>query len=40
VTVDAELLHSRTQPSSFGEDVDGELYLCDHNGTVYRITAP
>ena len=39
VTGDAELLHSRTQPSSFGEDASGEMYLCDHNGTVYRITA-
>jgi len=23
--------------SSFGEDADGELYLADHSGTVYRI---
>ncbi len=26
-------------PSSFGEDADGELYLVDHGGTVYRIEA-
>lgn len=26
-----------TQPSSFGEDADGELYLCDINGWVYRL---
>jgi glucose/arabinose dehydrogenase len=37
VTGDELLLHSRAQPVSFGEDVAGELYLCDHNGTVYRI---
>ena len=40
VTGDVELLRSRTQPASFGEDVTGEVYLCDHNGTVYRIAAP
>ena len=28
-----------TQPSSFGEDADGELFLCDANGPVYRIVA-
>ncbi len=28
---------NRVQPSSFGEDAAGELYVCDHNGTVYRI---
>jgi len=26
-----------TQPSSFGEDADGEMFLCDVNGPVYRI---
>lgn len=25
------------QPSSFGEDLAGELYICDLNGTVYKI---
>jgi hypothetical protein len=25
--------------SSFGEDADGELYLTDHSGAVYRIVA-
>jgi glucose/arabinose dehydrogenase len=24
-------------PSSFGEDVNGELYVADHGGTIYRI---
>jgi len=28
-----------TQPSSFGEDIDGELYMMDNNGPVYRIVA-
>jgi glucose/arabinose dehydrogenase len=38
VTEDAELLRMRGQPSSFGEDIDGELYVCDHGrGTVLRI---
>jgi glucose/arabinose dehydrogenase len=27
-----------TQASSFGLDADGEMYLCDTNGPVYRIT--
>ena len=26
-----------TQASSFGEDADGEMFLCDVNGPVYRI---
>ena len=26
-----------TQPSSFGEDVNGELYMIDNNGPVYRV---
>src|SRR5687768_6855675 len=37
LTGDAQLLHSRTQPASFGEDVNGEIYLCDHNGVVFRV---
>jgi glucose/arabinose dehydrogenase len=28
-----------TQPSAFGEDADGEMFLCDVNGPVYRIVA-
>ena len=28
-----------TQASSFGLDADGEMYLCDANGPVYRIVA-
>ena len=26
-----------TQPSAFGEDAEGNLYMCDVNGRVYRI---
>lgn len=37
VTVDELLLHSRTQPASFGEDLAGEMYLVDYGGTVYRV---
>jgi glucose/arabinose dehydrogenase len=32
-------LRNPSQPSSFGEDVDGELYMIDNNGPVYRIVA-
>lgn len=28
---------NRVQTSSFGEDFDGEHYVCDHNGAVYRV---
>lgn len=28
-----------TQPSAFGSDKDGEMFLCDVNGLVYRIVA-
>ena len=28
-----------TQAASFGVDADGEMYLCDANGPVYRIVA-
>ena len=28
---------NRVQASSFGEDADGELYVCDYNGAIYRI---
>lgn len=37
VTRDGKPILNRVQPSSFGEDAAGELYVCDHNGTVYRI---
>jgi glucose/arabinose dehydrogenase len=30
-------LRNPSQPSSFGEDIDGELYMIDNNGPVYRI---
>jgi glucose/arabinose dehydrogenase len=40
VTGDEQLLQMRGQPSSFGEDKDGELYICDHGiGTVSKIVA-
>jgi hypothetical protein len=29
----------RLMISSFGQDQAGELYLCDFNGSIYRITA-
>jgi hypothetical protein len=28
-----------TQPSGFGEDANGELFMCDANGPVYRVMA-
>ena len=28
----------RVQTASFGEDLAGEHYVCDHNGVVYRVT--
>ena len=28
-----------TQPCAFGADRDGEMFLCDVNGPVYRIVA-
>ncbi len=37
ITFDAELLHERIQPASFGEDQDGELYVCDYGGSIFRI---
>ena len=33
------LLSTGRMISGFGEDNAGELYLCDLNGTVYRIAA-
>lgn len=32
-----ELLESDINISSFGEDRDGELYVVDHGGRIYRI---
>ena len=38
ITLDAELLHAPFNISSFGEDHDGELYICDHNnGRIFRV---
>jgi len=33
------LLESGLRVSSFGEDQDGELYVVDHGGAIYRIVA-
>ena len=33
------LAQTRTQPSSFGVDEAGELYLVDYNGVVWSVTA-
>lgn len=31
---------NRVQPSGFGEDAEGEMYVCDHGrGNVYRVVA-
>ena len=35
-----ELLATGLAISSFGEDEDGEVYVVDYGGTVYRITVP
>ncbi len=32
------LFESGLNPSSFGQDMDGELYLIDYNGEIYAIT--
>jgi glucose/arabinose dehydrogenase len=40
ITVNGQPTLNRVQPSSFGEDLDGELYVCDHShGIVYQIIA-
>jgi glucose/arabinose dehydrogenase len=37
-TVEGKSTVNRVQPSSFGEDAKGEVYVCDHNrGTIYRV---
>jgi hypothetical protein len=33
-------LRRPSQPAAFGEDADGEQYMLDANGPVYRIVAP
>ena len=37
VTRNGKPILNRLQPAGFGEDVNGELFVCDHNGVVYRI---
>jgi glucose/arabinose dehydrogenase len=40
LTWDGKPTRNRVQPSSFGEDASGELYVCDHSrGNVYLMTA-
>ncbi len=40
VTVDGKPTLNRVQPSAFGEDVEGEVYVCDHShGNVYQVVA-
>jgi len=34
-----ELLKTELRISSFAEDAEGELYVLDHNGAIYKITA-
>ncbi len=35
-----QLLKTSLNISSFGEDATGELYVLDHNGGIYRLSAP
>jgi uncharacterized repeat protein (TIGR03806 family) len=39
VISNTEIAHV-TNPASFGEDEDGELYVCSFDGTVYALRAP
>ena len=32
------LLEEKIHPSSFGEDADGEMYVCDHGGTILKVS--
>jgi len=32
------VLDTVTNPTSFGEDYDGELYICSYDGHIYRMT--
>jgi hypothetical protein len=38
--VNTVLFTHSAAPMSFGEDVNGELYLADLDGNVWRIAAP
>ncbi len=40
VTAPRQLLKTSLNISSFGEDATGELYVLDHNGGIYRLSAP
>jgi glucose/arabinose dehydrogenase len=40
VTINGQPTVNRVQPSAFGQDKDGEVYVCDHSrGNVYMIVA-
>ncbi|MEA2735799.1 MAG: hypothetical protein QOE14_2250 [Humisphaera sp.] len=40
VTINGQPTLNRVQPSAFGEDKDGEVYVCDHSrGSIYMIVA-
>jgi glucose/arabinose dehydrogenase len=40
VTINGQPTLNRVQPSAFGEDREGEVYVCDHSrGNVYVIVA-
>lgn len=37
LALDAELMHPSIHMSAFGEDSEGELYVIDYGGAIYRI---
>jgi len=40
MTVDGKSTINRVQPSGFGEDVEGEIYVCDYgHGKIYQLIA-
>ena len=39
VTRDGKPVRNRVQPAAFAEDAAGEVYVCDHVGSIYRIVA-
>jgi glucose/arabinose dehydrogenase len=40
VTINGQPTVNRIQPSAFGQDKDGEVYVCDHSrGSVYMVVA-